>query len=64
MRRDAALNLLVNAKLFKGMKFLPGPDPRYVTFTVLDENSKLQSLLLKVSNFLIHGPYFLLTTRS
>ncbi|KAG8783526.1 hypothetical protein FRB91_004273 [Serendipita sp. 411] len=47
MRRDGALNLLVNAKLFKGMAFATGPDPKYVTFTILDENLKPKSHLLR-----------------
>ncbi|KAG8807593.1 hypothetical protein FRC17_004389 [Serendipita sp. 399] len=47
MRRDGALNLLVNAKLFKGMVFTTGPDPRYVTFTILDEQLKPKSHLLR-----------------
>lgn len=48
MRRDGALNLILNAKLFKGMKFAAGPDPRYVTFTILDEDLKPKSHLLRV----------------
>lgn len=50
MRRDGALNLLVNAKLFQGMKFAPGPDPRYVTFAILDEELKPKSHLLRFPN--------------
>lgn len=49
MRREGALNLLINAKLFQGMKFAAGPDPRYVTFVILDEDLKPKSHLLRVS---------------
>lgn len=50
MRREGALNLLINAKLFEGMTFAAGPDPRYVTFAILDEDLKPKSHLLRVSN--------------
>jgi len=47
MRREGALTLLVNAKLFQGMTFSAGPDPRYVTFAILDEDAKPKSHLLR-----------------
>jgi hypothetical protein len=50
MRREGALNLLINAKLFEGMSFAAGPDPRYVTFAILDEDLKPKSHLLRVSD--------------
>jgi hypothetical protein len=48
MRRDGALTLLLNATLFKGMIFAAGTDPKYVTFTILDEELKPKSHLLRV----------------
>ena len=48
MRRDGSLNLLLNARLFKGMRCVAGPDPRYINFVILDEEKKPQSHLLRV----------------
>lgn len=47
MRRDGSLNLLLNAMLFKGMVFSAGHDPRYITFTILDEKLQPKSHLLR-----------------
>jgi len=48
MRRDGSLNLLLNARLFKGMRCVAGPDPRYINFVTLDEEKKPLSHLLRV----------------
>jgi hypothetical protein len=50
MRRDGSLNLLLNARLFKGMRCVAGPDPRYISFVILDEEKKPLSHLLRVRN--------------
>ena len=55
MRRDGSLNLLLNARLFKGMRCVAGPDPRYISFVILDEEKKPQSHLLRVRDHRHHA---------
>lgn len=62
MRRDGALNILINSKLFQGMTFTSGPDPRYVTFAVLDDALKPKSHLLRVNDWFTL-PYYYQTHR-
>lgn len=50
MRRDGALTLLLNASLFKGMMFAAGTDPKYIQFTILDEELKPKSHLLRFNS--------------
>jgi hypothetical protein len=58
MRRDGSLNLLLNARLFKGMRCVAGPDPRYINFVILDEEKKPQSHLLRVRSLPILCSYY------
>jgi len=49
MRKEAVYTLLLNVPLFQGMKCFPAPDPRYIRFSVIEEN-KTVHYNLRVSN--------------